>query len=715
MKALILSLLLITPCVYADEVLEEIVVTASRQGSQSLQTIPMSVSVINTETATRLGDSSLSDISVPSLNVEQSGPGLNKIDIRGVATGAADVVNNLEDRPLVAVYVDDTPLAMQGFNPDIKVFDLDRVEVLRGPQGTLYGASSMGGTIRYITKKPSLVDYGGSIEQTISDTVGGGINYGSRASINLPINNSFAVLITGYRGKDSGWINNLENGQKHINSSTTTQGRAVVRYQSDNLTVDTSVLFEELNAGGSNYSMSKLNANQFYSMTPTPINDNMKVYNVTTTLDTSLGKVISSSSVTDRTFGYNDTGEYLSELFFALPAMSTPYVNQNTLSQLTQEVRFVSKQEGSLKWTTGAFYNHAIRKNYQDDNGPGFDQAIGINSLAYGAFHKDSVFSGLENIWEHDVGVFGELTWTPIERLDLTAGVRYFDWHQNFNLYFSGIGAAYDGPGHPATLNNSATASGANPKFVANYHVTDSTIVFAEMARGFRYGGVNQYVPLSVCGQTAPPSYGPDHLWTYSLGEKTSFNDNKIRLNATAFLIKWNQVQTEHYLQCSYAYTENTGQIQSTGGEVEAAYKVTPALTLTLNGSYAHAVSDGSIANINALSGEQTPYTPKYLGSATAEYVVGRYHFNGEYQYHGSSGTRFNPEDPFYRVIPAYSNVNVAASIDLNMWQVSAFVRNVANSNQITMIAPDVLGVQPGDEVAHARPRTIGMRIAYHF
>src|SRR5271168_4784867 len=219
MKYLMLFLMFASPALADDEKLTEIIVTAFHEGPKLLQQLPASVTVVNVESAARFGSTDLSDIAgaVPSLNLEQGGPGLNKIDIRGITVENADILNNIDSRPLVAVYIDDTPIALDGFNPDLKVFDIDRIEVLRGPQGTLYGASSMAGTIRYITKKPDPEQFSGSDGIVVSDTVGGGINYGIKASVNLPLNSQSAVLLSGYDGRDSGWINNIQNGQNNEN------------------------------------------------------------------------------------------------------------------------------------------------------------------------------------------------------------------------------------------------------------------------------------------------------------------------------------------------------------------------------------------------------------------------------------------------------------------------------------------------------------------
>ena len=727
----------------------EIVVTASRQGSQSLQTIPSSITVVDLKAQGRLGATDLSGVaaSVPSLTLEQGAPGLNKIDIRGITVENADVLNNIDSRPLVAVYIDDTPIALDGFNPDLKVFDIDRIEVLRGPQGTLYGASSMAGTIRYITKKPDPEQFSGSDGIVVSDTVGGGINYGIKASVNLPLNSQSAVLLSGYDGRDSGWINNIQNGQNDENWDRSTQGRTAFRWKpTDYFMLDASVLFEELNTGGSNFSFSGLDHNQYASLTPTPITDNMKVYNVTETITpepysifggyADIGNIISSTSFTTRTTGFNDQGQYLSELYFGVTEPTT-YANQNTLSQFSQEVRVVSRQDQNTKWILGAFYNHLDRENYQDDSGVGFGQVteeyFGTTPQALGAFGPNSVFSGTQDVHERDFGVFGEMSWKFFDRLELTAGARYFNWQQHFNLYFGGPGGnntiTQDGQQINGPLTESAgeSAKGVNPRFVANYKLTDNTNIFAEAAKGFRYGGVNEAVPngldSNACGfqlqslglSSAPATYGPDNLWSYSLGEKSLFLDDKLRINATLFVIDWKNVQEARYLSCSYTYTVNAGTVISKGGELEATYKLTQALTIGLNGSFTHAAADGALPAVGGESGDLTPYTPEWLGAAAVDYKLGSTRFDVEYSYHGRSGTRFDTSDPNYIVLPAYKNLNLAETVDFGNTQIGVFARNVLNSSQVTMIYPDLLGTQPGNQVAYARPRTIGLRFSQQF
>ncbi|MEM7282403.1 MAG: TonB-dependent receptor plug domain-containing protein, partial [Pseudomonadota bacterium] len=194
----------------ATDELDEIVVTASRRGAVSLQDLPISVSAIAADSISQQGVDGIVDIikSVPSINVIQLGPGQTQFTIRGVASGAF-APTETGDRPLVAVYFDDVPISIQGYNPDLKVYDLERVEVLRGPQGTLFGAGSMAGTVRYITKKPSVDAFDGSVEAVLSTTAeAGDPNWNIRGSINAPISDNVAFLGAVYHGDDAGFIDN---------------------------------------------------------------------------------------------------------------------------------------------------------------------------------------------------------------------------------------------------------------------------------------------------------------------------------------------------------------------------------------------------------------------------------------------------------------------------------------------------------------------------
>lgn len=720
--------------------LSEVVVSAARNGDQSLQTIPISVTALDPQTLALKGGASLTDLArdVPSLTVTERAPGQNQITLRGLTTGLVDIYNSTEERPLVAMYLDDTSLAMAGFTPDLKTYELERIEVLRGPQGTLYGASSMSGTIRFITKKPSTNEFSGSAEVLGSSTENGGGNYSAKATVNIPLADNLAGLTIGaYNGRNSGYIDNIGNGDRDSNWDRTTQVRTALRViPSDLLTIDASLFYSKLDAGGGNLVFPALGRHTFSSLTKEPIADELRIGNLTLNYDLGFAKLVSATSYTDRDQDFTANTEYLLQAFF-LPGPQRFAGNgstDNLIRSFTQEVRLSSVQHGAWRWSAGAYYEHTTRRNSQVTKTDGFDSLFGASigepnysSLDWGGTMPDTWYYGLHQFSEDQLAAFGELTYQPVEKLELTAGLRGFNWRHHFTSYNGGAAGA-TGPNEPLSVDQRAKEEGVNPRFVASYRVTPDVMLFAEAARGFRYGGANPPVPQSFCGASlaaegltrSPPTFGPDHLWSYSLGEKATLADGRARLNGAVFLVDWSDVQTRHALACSYPYYENAGRIRSTGAELEATMKVLPQLTLGLNGSYTHAVANGDIRNISARDGDRAPFSPQWMGAFNAEYVLGlsnqdHLRVRLDYQYHGSSGTRFDTSNRLYREIPSYSNVDLSVGYSADRWDVSLFARNMTNAYQVSLVQPNDLRTYPDDRYALLRPRTIGLRTAIRF
>jgi iron complex outermembrane receptor protein len=735
------------PAQASQSQLEQIVVTASRQGEQNIQDIPMAISAIAPQSLEIFGLSGMEDYSrmVPSLNLQQLGPGINKIDIRGITTSGIDYTD-VQDRPLVTVYLDDTPISLQAQNPDLKVFDLERVEVLRGPQGTLYGAGAMSGTIRLITKKPDLNQISASSGVDMSGTSGyGSFNYNIRQMVNVPlIDGILAVRAIVYRGDDSSFIKNIgqdDNGHRNV----TNQARLALRYvPNDSLTIDGSITYEDLHAGVYD-GFSGLPAYQFTSLEPELTTDSLKIFNLTAEQKFPAAVLTSSTSFLDRNnanFGANEYGVN-AFLFGGYPPLDPALdVVADNSKDLVEELRLSSNNEGKLKWTSGIFYEHFERYYYQNQpDAPGFDQRWGneigfptYSSVDDGAFQPNDDFSGVQDSGEHQTAVFGQATYTVLPKLDLTAGLRYFDWHQDFVLYFGGIFGASPfatsptSPGVPLKESGKASASGVNPRYAIDYHFSDDEMIFAEAAKGFRYGGVNQPVPQSICetylqqiGLTqAPLTFGPDKLWSYSLGEKSSLLDRRLTFNVTGFFIYWTDVQTTRDLACSYYFIENKGTIESRGIELETQAKITQALSFGFNGSYNNATTDGLVQNLNAPSGSRTPYDPKWITNTTATYdlPVGddTVSFAANFSYRSGAATTFNPTAYSYRTLPDVRDLDAAITYKRPRYQVGLFGSNLTNGLKIINNGGTVPGsLQPGDTLFYARPRTVGVRIAAQF
>jgi iron complex outermembrane receptor protein len=772
--------------------LTEVVVTANRSGAESLQNVAMAISAVSVEQITRSGQGNLSDLAkfTPSLSITEGAPGYNKFDMRGLSTGGY-ASSDTSDRSLVAVYLDDTPISLQGQTPDLKVYDLERVEILRGPQGTLYGAGSMAGTIRFVTAKPSTSSFFGSVEAGGATTEHGGESYSLRGMVNMPIiKDQLAIRATVYQGEDGGYIDNIGLRNKaDANLNRSTQARVAARWTpTDKFTVDASYTFEQSHAFGLNSGLSGLGDYKVSTNSPEGTRDSFQMYSINFDYDLGFADLVSTSAYTWRRIGFNASPEPQIGYFFqdytgltpsanAYPLFKQPasysqavtnsippekYMISNKVHDYMQEIRLVSKNDGPVKWTVGAFYEQQRRNLYQDIPTPGFDKLSYMNyfygpfntpdgkynsKTVDGAFNPDDIFSGLQNQEEHQFAIFTDDTWHATKKLDVTVGLRWFSFSEKYYLFEGGVYGVIDHK--PLELNAKQKSNGFNPRFNVSYHVNDDLMVYAEAAKGFRYGGANQPVPLGttgVAGQctqnlasygytAAPLTFGPDHLWSYSVGEKAKLAGGRVTLNADAYYVDWQDVQTRLLLNCSYFFTANKGAITSKGIELSSVVKLTDELTFSGSAAYNDAKANGDIPTVGAFDGDKTPYFPDWTASAAFFYDKpvgdGTLHLQASYQYRGKEQTTFDSSattikngvltrtgpSASFAVIPTSENVSASLAYDIGRYEVGVYANNITNDAKITNIgrATYYKIYQAGDRVTYARPRTIGVRIKATF
>ena len=519
-----------TPNSSASQV-QEVIVTANRSGAESLQNVAMPISVVNPTVADRSGLGNLSDLTKfsPSLSIVEGAPGFNQITMLGL-TSMPYRTSDTSDRSLVAVYLDDTPISVQGQTPDLRVYDLERVEILRGPQGTLYGDSSMAGTIRYITAKPSAKSSFGTLEMTGADTDHGAPSYSIRGMFNTPIiDDKLAFRGTFYNGHDGGFIDNIgDRNKKDANSNDSTQARAALRWTPDpTLTIDLAATYEQSHAHGLNEVDSKAAPYTVSTNTSEGTRDSLQLYQLNIDKDLGFADLISSTAYTWRRVAYNastrtDYRLLLRQLLRLCPnaLYNPPAINNeaidkkipaehydisNKIKDVMQEFRLVSKNEGPIKWTVGAFYESQTRNLYQDIPVPGFDTSSyaaafyqlqtgkPYNSQTVdGAFNPNDIFSGLQNEKDTQVALFTDNTWHVTKKLDLTAGVRYFDYNETYYLFESGV---YGDINHvPLTTNAKEKANGFNPRFNAPTMWTTTPWSTPKLRRDSAMGA-----PISPC------------------------------------------------------------------------------------------------------------------------------------------------------------------------------------------------------------------------
>jgi len=741
-----------------SRVLEEIVVSASRRGAVSLQDLPISVSAIAADDISRQGVDGIVDIvkSVPSINVIQVGPGQTQFTIRGVASGPF-APTETGDRPLVSVYFDDVPISIQGYNPDLKVFDLERVEILRGPQGTLFGAGSMAGTVRYITRKPSVDAFDGSFETVLSTTAeAGDPNWNIRGLLNVPLSDNTAFLGTFYQGQDAGFIDNASLGIEDANSVETTQFRVAIRYAGSGglTTLDASVLYSQLESDGTTNAYEGFPAYTYDTYSADYNEDDFSVANITAEFSLGDMTLISASSLLDREVLFHSSGSYeaLTAGIFRLAWDDRPLhpgTLVNNIETFTQEFRLVSPSDQALTWQVGAFYEDTDRQYDQENFAlagptggfPGIDVATELPSqFAFGTPSPNTIFLGTHDISESQIALFFDLNYAFTDSVGLTIGGRYFDFEQDFTLEFTGIagsGFALNPSGPPPlflplTQEGAPEENGFNPRAVLSIEPDDDTLFFAEVSQGFRYGSVNEPVASDFCaGLTGPATVGSDSLTNYAVGIKRQSTDRSVTINATAFFIDWEDVQSRFNLDCGYYYRVNEGSVRSTGIEFESLFQLTDSWSLSLNGGYTKAEAQEDVftppafspePGVVALAGQKTPLFPELIAAASARYNTDLRNgadltFRAAYQYRDEFGNAFDTENLAYRITPDQSLVNVSVSYVKDNWEVGFFGTNLANDENFTFVqsVPRAPADGPQTRRFYGRPRTLGIRANLSF
>ncbi len=304
----------------ANPELADIVVTATRSGAESVQNVPIAISVVNIDQVTKSNQGNLVDLAkfTPSLAITEGAPGFNKFNMRGLATGGYRT-SDTSDRSLVAVYLDDTPISVQGQTPDLKVYDLERVEILRGPQGTLFGAGSMAGTIRFVTAKPDTKKFFGSAEADGAYTEHGDGSYNFRGMVNLPVvRDTLALRGNFYIGRDGGWIDDIgAYNRKDVNSNRTTQARIAARWTpTPDLTIDAAFTYEQSRAHGLNTGLSGLPGYTVSTNSPEGTSDKFRLYQLGGQYNLGFADFIATAAYTDRNIGFNASPEPQIGYFF---------------------------------------------------------------------------------------------------------------------------------------------------------------------------------------------------------------------------------------------------------------------------------------------------------------------------------------------------------------------------------------------------------------
>ena len=565
--------------------LQEVLVTAQKS-VQLAQDVPIALTVLNAQSLIGRNDVSLDDYytQVPGLSLLDDGNGFKLLAIRGITTGA----NNT---PTVGIYVDDTPVGSSTalargdvLVPDLDPADLEQIEVLKGPQGTLYGASNMGGLLKYETIQPNLSTYSAYVETDGAEVDHGGAGWGFRGNVNLPlVTDVFALRISGSTRYDPGYIDNVATGQTDVNTHRIDTGRVAALWAPfEGLTVKLSAYVSDRNAYGSGRMDYNFLTNQplFGDLTHNQIpgtgtnNSTLHLYNLTANDDFSNFSLLSSTSYAHVNW---QSKADISPLFgffgsiFGIPDFGATIYQHYGTAKFTQEFRVASRGDHVVDWLVGAFYTHESSIFVQNLDGasttdgsaiPGFGLSDGIGNSEY-----------------KEAALFGDLTYHITSSFDVQGGLRYSkNWQNSLNLSSGILG----NPG--VTVGQGSSSQGVTTfLFSPTYKLDPNDMIYGRIASGYRAGGPN----YTLAGYEYP--FGSDKSTNYELGYKGELLDHTLTLDADVFYISWKNIQLLGSDANDQSFFSNAGSAISKGAELASEFRPIRGLTLGLSAAYTDA------------------------------------------------------------------------------------------------------------------------------
>lgn len=715
--------------------LEEVIVSAQKR-SERLQDVPVPVTVLDADTLAERDQNRLQDYfeQIPGLSMTNGGGGLQTLALRGVITGVSA-------NPTVAVTIDDVPFGSStqigGGNfdfPDMDPSDLERIEVLRGPQGALYGADSMGGLIKFVTMDPSTDAPSGRLQILGDDVYHGELGYGLRGAVNVPLSDTFAIRASGFTRRDPGYIDNVLTDQNDANRVDVDGGRLSALWRlSDTLSLKLSALLQNTNGYGNQAVDATLEANgtlqqplygyQEQSRLRGTEGYNAEVSLYTATLNAKLGNldfisisgygIEKSGSVIDFTGAY---GGPASECPANCPASQQYYgvaaadnVSASVTRKFTQEIRLSSASGQTLEWLAGAFYAHEDTPNDNASNAADATTGSPVGLLI--DLNYPSTFS--------EYALFGDLTVHFTDRFDVQVGGRESENRQVYNETDTGpLVPAYYGEMSPYVNPTERTSGNAFTYLLTpRFKFSPDLMVYARFTSGYRPGGNN----YNAFVDNVPANYEPDKTNDYELGIKGELFDRALTFDAAAYYIAWKKVQIALISQ-SGIYDANAGDAKSQGLELSVKARPAKGLTIAAEASLNDAELTQNLPPASTAfgsAGDRLPYSSPFSGSLAVDQDIAlpsnwTGFVGGSFSYVGARESEFatNPSTPRIR-FPAYTDVDLHAGTRYATWTINLFVNNVANEHGVLGGGPNY--AESAYYAVYVQPRTVGLSVTKTF
>ncbi|MEW9625761.1 TonB-dependent receptor [Rhodanobacter geophilus] len=700
-----------------------VVVTANKR-SELLQSVPMAVSAVSGDDLRREGANSFADYAtrIPGLNVISTSVGQTQLVLRGITSGST------QSNSSVSTYIDDAPYGSSTvyaegslLTPDIDPSDIERIEVLRGPQGTLYGSNSLGGLVKFVTAPPDATNAYGRVSVGYTSVDGGGSGLTERAMFNVPlVQDQLALRVNAYDRDDPGYIDNVATGKPEVNADKARGGRAQLLWTpTSKVSVRLSALAQNLGSDGL--------ANAGVEVDPATLEPiygyqkqsraagtgllkiRYRLYDLSVNADLGWATLVSSSSygtqkvtqVGDVTTAY---GPLLNPVF-GLDNGGYSVSQPVSLGKFTQELRLQSSAKQAIEWRVGLFYTRENTTNHQTINV--FDATTGapidLPNLA-----DLSIGPGLFKEWAG----YADATWHATSQLSVLVGARYT--HDSTSYTQVGSGLLAGDSDFTIRSKDTPTTYLFNPSFKFN----DNLMAYARVASGFRPGGANVGVPP---GLGAPVSFAPDKLTSYELGFKSTLLDRSMVFDADVFYIDWSQIQLTTTAD-NFVFLSNGGKARSQGVEANWQYEPARGLVLSANASWTDAeLTADTPPGLYGYKGDRLPWVPKWNANVGVDYdfpLGGGWSgfVGGSYSYVGARMTDFLSVPGPRISVPAYHGVDLHAGTYVGNWTIRAYVKNLTNARGITSLSSETTDPQGSPFAAsYVPPRTVGVTIGLDF
>jgi iron complex outermembrane recepter protein len=705
-----------------NDTLTTIVVTAEKR-EEPLMNVPMSVTALGGATLDKLQDRDFSDYAamVPGLSLESSQPGLTRLTLRGENAGGVGST--------VAVYVDESPFGSSSallngsiLSGDFDTWDLQRIEVLRGPQGTLYGSNSEGGLLKFVTVAPVLGSFSGAAEVSGQSVDHGGQGGDVHAVLNLPLGDKMAFRISGYDQDVPGYINDPLTGNDRVNDGHKEGGRAsLLAAPTDDLSIRLTATSQQAKYNGTGLvDINPVTLQPVHGdltqerLIGEPSNFKYENYNATINWNTGPFSIVSTTSYSIlNSDTFSDASNQLLAPGLTVSDLLAGAIGPNLgaylddlvdMKKYTQEIRLSSRPSDRLEWQVGGYYtreNGALIEHLNAMEIPGGAPA-GLPSL------EIPIIASTYKEWAG----FGNLTYHFNSQFDIQAGGRYSSNEQTASESVTGLLV------QPQVFSTPSSGHVFTYSVAPRWHVDANTMVYARVATGYRPGGPNALPPLAP--PDVPREYGADKTTNVELGIRSTQLDGLLSIDVAAFHVNWKDIQLTEVLG-GFNFNGNGGTARSQGLEWTFAYIPVHGLTFTWTGAYTDAKLTSDAPGVNGVSGDPLPYAPKLGTSLDGEYDWAAFaDYKGfvgtTWSYVGARRSDFGSSvDLISQVaLPDYNTIAARAGLENGRYRVTVWGKNLSDSRGITSYASSGAPGLAG-EIAVIQPRTIGVTLSAKF